>query len=307
VKSTEETISCLLCGHQRFRRLFTVGGCALWQCRQCGLSQTVPLPPADDSDALYDHGYFEGLVQRKPQETVYQARLLDLLEQFKRPRPDARKMLEVGIGVGIFMELAHDRGWQIEGVDPSQAACRYVSETLHLPTHPGALETLRLPAQQFDAIVLRHVLEHVPAPQPFLHELHRILKDDGLICLAVPNFGGLHARLERAAWFHLSLPYHVAHYTPAALTRLVTACNFEIIRRVTLDLSCSSYLIQLLNLVLRALRRPPANMYVSPQETDPRKSLAHWIVAKERYFNALMARFGLGEEIVVVLRKQRRG
>jgi 2-polyprenyl-3-methyl-5-hydroxy-6-metoxy-1,4-benzoquinol methylase len=291
---------CLACGHQDFKKLFPVGEYVLLKCGQCGLVQTYPIVTQEHVDDWYDHSYFESLLRRKPQEVMYHQRTLNLIEHFKT----SGKMLEIGIGMGIFMELAHNRGWDIEGVDPAQAACQYVADILKLTMYYGSLESVQLPQNHFDVISLRHVLEHVPNPRPFLHKLHRLVKDDGIVAIAVPNFGGLHARLEKERWFHLSIPYHVAHYTPKTLTTLLTVCDFEIIKLFTLDLSCSSYLLEALNILLRLLRREPVKIYVSPQETDSTKGLSHWIIAKETIFNGLMARLGFGEEIMVIAGKK---
>jgi SAM-dependent methyltransferase len=213
-------------------------------------------------------------------------------------------MLEVGIGIGFFMELATEKGWDIEGVEPSLAACQYVGEALKLQVHHGTLEVLHLPQKHFDVIALRHVLEHIQDPKAFLRELHRLVKDDGIICLVVPNFGGLHSRVEKARWYHLSLPYHVAHYTKSTLTALLTACDFEIIQLLTTDLSCSSYCIGLFNIVLSVFKQQPRNMYMNPRELDSTLDFPHWLVSKEAILNNVMARLGLGEEITVIVKKR---
>lgn len=300
MKKTDSSLTCIVCGNQKFKKLFSVDAYSLCKCLRCGLVQTDPLVIQDNIDELYDNNYFDGLIQRKKQELFYQERILTLIERYKKPG----KMLEIGIGVGFFMELAHSRGWDIEGLDPSQAACKHVSDTLNFTTHHGTLESVQLPQKHFDAISLRHVFEHVPTPKSFLNKLHRIVKDDGIICLAVPNFGGFRARIEKGQWFHLSIPYHLVHYTPKTLTSLLTSCDFDIVKLRTLDLSCSSYLIKLLNIMLRLMQRETVNMYVNPQETDPTVDLAHWIIAKEAIFNGLIARIGLGEEIAVIARKR---
>jgi 2-polyprenyl-3-methyl-5-hydroxy-6-metoxy-1,4-benzoquinol methylase len=291
--------TCIVCGNRQFKTLFSVDEYSLCKCLQCNLVQTYPLVIQENIDTLYNSSYFEGLMQRRKQELFYQKRILNLIERYKK----LGKMLEIGIGVGFFMELAHSRGWDIEGVDPSQAACNYVADTLKLTTHHGTLESLQLPQKHFDVISLRHVFEHIPTPKSFLNELHRIVKDDGIICLAVPNFGGFRSWIEKGKWFHLSIPYHLVHYTPKTLASLLTSCDFEIIKLRTLDLSCSSYLIKLLNLILRLMKRETVNMYVNPQETDPKVDLSHWIISKETIFNGLIARIGFGEEIIVIAKK----
>ncbi|MCP4404112.1 MAG: methyltransferase domain-containing protein [bacterium] len=230
----------------------------------------------------------------------YQKRLLDLIEQYT----NTGKMLEIGVGAGLFMQLANERGWNIEGIDPSEGLCRHVSKKLQRPIHHGFLGAGLFPEQSFDAIVLRHVLEHISTPMAFVRELHRILKNDGVIGLAVPNFGGLHSRIEKAKWYHLNLPYHRAHYTPKTLSNMLAFGGFEIISFQTMDLSCSSYLIQLANIFLKLLRQKPFSIYVIPYELEPSRGPAHWVISKEAIFNRFMARFGLGEELVAAVRKK---
>lgn len=299
MNTTHQGQTCIFCGQQNFQVLFSVDEYRVCKCRHCHLVQTSPLPPEDTRDDLYDYGYFEKLTGRKEQERFYQQRFLDQILQYKR----SGKMLEIGVGIGLFMELASQAGWKIEGLDPSRAACQYVTETYHLPTHVGLLSQGRFPSGYFDVLALRHVLEHVPTPLAFVKELHRIVKDDGIIAMAVPNFGGVHASLARERWFHLSLPYHVAHYTPKTLTMLLDTCGFEIVQLCTKDFTSNSYLIECSNRVLRLFKRSLIDKYMNPREIDPHKSLIHWLISKETILNGLAARLGWGGEIVVIAKK----
>ncbi len=290
----------MLCGSQHYQSLFTVSDYTLNKCVECHLVQTYPLPAQESFDNLYDEEYFTKLACRKEQELVYHRRILHLIEQYKI----SGSMLEVGIGAGFFLELAQQQGWNIQGIEPSEAACRYVSQTVSVPICNETLETAHLTPKSIDTIVLRHVLEHIAEPQMFMRELRRILKDDGLMCLVVPNFGGLHARVEREAWFHLSIPYHVAHYTKRPLQQLIDENGFDVVRFMTTDLSCNSYLITLLNILRHILQLAPIRRNVNPSEINPKKSLQHWLISKERIINSLMARIGLGEELTVLLKKR---
>ena len=290
----------MLCGSQHYQSLFTVSDYTLNKCVECYLVQTYPLPAQESFDNLYDEEYFAKLACRKGEELVYHRRILHLIEQYKI----SGSMLEVGIGAGFFLELAQQQGWSIQGIEPSEAACRYVSQTVSVPIFNDTLEAAHLPPKSIDTIVLRHVLEHIAEPQMFMRELRRILKDNGLICLVVPNFGGLHARVERETWFHLSIPYHVAHYTKRPLQQLIDANGFDVVRFMTTDLSCNSYLITVLNILRHILQLAPIRRNVNPSEINPKKSLQHWLISKERIINSLMARIGLGEELTVLLKKR---
>jgi len=301
MNSSPSSWKCLLCGHEQFQTLFHVHPYQIRKCLHCRLAQTYPFTSSASAlDDLYDASYFERLAERKPYEIAYQQRILDLIHTYKT----SGRMLEVGIGAGFFLELARQHGWNIEGVDPSAATCRMVAQQLDLPIYHANLEELNLPPNTFDVITMRHVLEHVPTPVQFTQKLHFLLKDDGIICIVVPNFGGLHARIERKNWFHLSLPYHLAHYTITPLLHLLKQQGFRPIRWLTTDLSCSSYFVQLANLFLRLFKRPARDVHMNPDELDAHRDLAHWLVAKESLINHLAARLKFGEELVVIAQKR---
>jgi 2-polyprenyl-3-methyl-5-hydroxy-6-metoxy-1,4-benzoquinol methylase len=290
---------CILCGGQNFTKLFAVNRYSINKCFTCRLVQTYPINSEEAVETLYDQSYFDDLIQHKQQELYYHKRLLDLIERYKT----TGKMLEVGVGIGTFMELAHFRGWDIQGVEPSGAACQYVADALDLPVYHGTLQTAHFPQNHFDVITFRHVLEHITDPRTFFKEVQRILKDDGIIGLAVPNFGGLHSRIEKEEWFHLSVPHHVAHYTKHTLKALVISCDFAVLTLKTADLSCSSYLRRLINWFLPLFKRQPMATRVNPRDVDPTINLHHWLLSREVIVNEFMAKLGLGDEIVMIARK----
>lgn len=48
-----------------------------------------------------------------------------------------------------------------------------------------------------------------------------------MLLVTVPNFGSWQSRRFRGAWFHLDLPRHRSHFTPAGLERALRAAGFE--------------------------------------------------------------------------------
>ena len=45
---------------------------------------------------------------------------------------------------------------------------------------------------------------------------------------AVPNFASIQARLFRSRWYHLEVPRHLYHFTPAALRALLAREQFDV-------------------------------------------------------------------------------
>jgi hypothetical protein len=71
------------------------------------------------------------------------------------------------------------------------------------------------------------VLEHWADPGEVLAAAARLLRGGGVLFVGVPNRGSPEARATRAGWFHLDVPRHLVHFTPASLARVLGDAGFE--------------------------------------------------------------------------------
>lgn len=193
---------------------FTVG-----YCRNCKLYITSPVPPDDQIPSYYPPGYYGSGRRFNPMvewllDTLYNYRARQI-EQWQKPG----KVLDVGCGRGLLLNKLRERGWEPYGTELSEEAASYARDKLSLPVTTQALEEAGFPDNEFDAVILWHVLEHVRSPRAMLREISRILKPGGALLVAVPNFGSWEARWTGKHWFHLDVPRHLTHFTPLTLSR----------------------------------------------------------------------------------------
>jgi 2-polyprenyl-3-methyl-5-hydroxy-6-metoxy-1,4-benzoquinol methylase len=137
------------------------------------------------------------------------------------------KFLDVGAGVGTLMHVAKKHEFATYGVEVSEWASAYARDEHGLNMVTGTLEDASYPDAFFDVIVINHVLEHVTAPIKLLGEAHRILKDDGMLVVGVPNIGSIMARIMRERWLSLRPEEHIWHFTPNTLRRLLDRAAFH--------------------------------------------------------------------------------
>lgn len=114
-----------------------------------------------------------------------------------------KSLIEVGCGKGYFLEMLRGLGYAITGIDPSYEGDN--TEVIKAPFTPE----LGLAA---DAIVLRHVLEHISDPVSFLAEIARA-NQGGQIYIEVPCFDWI---VEHNAWFDVFYE-HVNYFRLADL------------------------------------------------------------------------------------------
>lgn len=120
-----------------------------------------------------------------------------------------RRVLDVGCGSGIFLDMARSRGLQTFGIELNSAAAKQAREKGHT-IFAKLLSDLNIEqtAGAFDLITLFQVLEHVPDPVKTLKEAAALLRSGGFISVAVPAVKGLanFAPMDPGMW----PPHHIS-------------------------------------------------------------------------------------------------
>jgi 2-polyprenyl-3-methyl-5-hydroxy-6-metoxy-1,4-benzoquinol methylase len=132
---------------------------------------------------------------------------LDLKVMGLRAQP-GRRLLDVGCGNGKYLDLMRSLGWRVEGVEVDPVAVRQ-ARAMEIEVRQGCLEDQDYPADSFDAIALRHVIEHVHDPLGLLKECRRILKPDGRLVICTPNFESYGRNKFHGFWLGLDPPRHL--------------------------------------------------------------------------------------------------
>jgi SAM-dependent methyltransferase len=207
------------------------------ECGSCGYRFVNPRPTQAAIASAYSdpHAYDHWLKEEEGRERMWRKRL-DLLE--REARSGRGRLLDVGAGIGTFLALARERGWEVAGTEVSRSAIRLARERHSLELIAGQLEEADLPAGAFKVVTLWHVLEHVPAPSLVLRTARRLLAPDGLAVIAVPNDARAMVLPRRVKRLLTRTAYeryepvapgeevHLSHFRPDVLKRLVRQTGF---------------------------------------------------------------------------------
>jgi SAM-dependent methyltransferase len=226
-----EQVACPLCGSVSFEPVLRgrdVSGPAFQvvRCMRCGLACTNPRPTAATIGHFYPTDYrpHSGLVHAdRPLRGWYP---LDWLRSPGEQRP---RLLDFGCGGGHFLAAMHRAGWDVVGLDVSEAAAHSVRNDLGLPALAGSLPHAGLEPESFDLVTMWHSLEHVHEPRRTLGEARKLLRPGGRLVVAVPNTDGWPARWFGADWYGLDVPRHLTHFGPATLRRMLEVCDFRVV------------------------------------------------------------------------------
>lgn len=240
-----EIKNCDLCGQDKFKFLFKgfdkshgiTGEFNIVKCLNCGLVFLNPQPTSQELEKHYPKdSYYSFSLEKSKQNWLLKLlnapffilywTLTKPLGRYKNLKRGL-KILDVGCGAGEFLLKLKKKGLLPYGVEVNKQAAEK-GQQAGLNIHAGTLEAARFPDKFFDIISLNHVLEHIPSPTKTLQELKRILKDDGMIILAVPNINSLAFKFFKSNWVQLDVPRHLFDFSPKTLKKYASNLDWRI-------------------------------------------------------------------------------
>jgi 2-polyprenyl-3-methyl-5-hydroxy-6-metoxy-1,4-benzoquinol methylase len=150
-------------------------------------------------------------------------------------------LLDIGAGTGDFLNTAKNKNWSVEGIEPNDQA-RKLAKQKRIELKP---EVSNLEIKKFDVITMWHVLEHIPDLQIQIKELKRLLKPNGYLIIAVPNFKSYDAQYYKSFWAAYDVPRHLWHFSKVSIQKLFK--EQDLILHKTLPMKFDSFYVSLLS------------------------------------------------------------
>ncbi len=195
------------------------------------LLYTTPKPEGKDLDRYYESDDYISHTDSKRSafEVLYQFvrkfALSQKLSLIEKRQPRKGKLLDIGAGTGDFLVKAKSHKWDVIGIEPNTSA-RKIAEAKGILF---AEKSSDLENHSIDVITMWHVLEHVPDVGAQISELKRLLKPDGLIVIAVPNFKSHDAEIYGSNWAAYDVPRHLWHFSKTAIAKLFAGQDIKCI------------------------------------------------------------------------------
>lgn len=242
-QSDLEDVDCGLCGSAERDVRFTDGPFSVVGCRDCGMVYVTPrLRPGALIESVYDEGYWSsdaakdrGYSDYRADEPLYlktYGRRRSVIERhFDRPG----RVLDVGCAAGYFLSVMQESGWDVRGLEPSQAIRDRAVERLgHLPNgeprvQAGLLGEAELAAGSFDLVTFWDVIEHIPDVRAALRAARDLLAPGGKLLIETQNVDSRAARVLGPKWQHYKHAEHIYHFNPRTLGRLMDESGFEVL------------------------------------------------------------------------------
>ncbi len=185
------------------------------RCRRC--ATRFLLDPPADIGRYYPQGYF---VRPDAQELESAARAERPSLEPLLAHVEGGRLVEVGPGDGAFSRAARNAGFAVTGIELDADASEHLRAVAGVEAiNSGEPERVLPTLAPSDAIVLRHVIEHLPRPWELLAAAAENLRTGGVLLIATPNPAALQFRLLRSRWAHLDAPRHLFLIPAQTLSR----------------------------------------------------------------------------------------
>ena len=162
----------------------------LYYCSSCVHAYLDPIPPSSVIADFYKHNYD---YYTSPLESQLTTQITSIPIQYIRERIIAHfgrkvSMVDVGGSDGYSLVQLQDLAEERLLIEPSGFAST-IAKKFGVPVLEKFLDD-ELAAElegKFDVVINRHVIEHLEDSRKFAHQLLKLLKPEGLLCIETPD------------------------------------------------------------------------------------------------------------------------
>jgi len=227
---------------------------------------TNPQPKLDKQSTYYDsEAYISHTdAQKTFTDKMYQKvksfaikKKINLVSKFyikKSIQNSEIKILDLGCGTGDFLLACKNKNYKVVGVEPNKNARVLSKSKLDILTsnysninddYPKVHETINTIEEQFDVITMWHVLEHVPNLKEYIAITKKLLKPEGTLIIAVPNYKSYDATYYKEFWAAYDVPRHLWHFSKKSISLLFKKEKLKVVKIIPMKFD--AYYVSLLS------------------------------------------------------------
>jgi len=162
----------------------------------------------------------------------YERYKIDIVRQFT----SGGRLLEIGPAYGSFLYLAKQSGFDAEAIEMDANCCTFIREIIGAKVIQSSDPSEALKSvENYNAIALWHVIEHLPDPWKTLEAISCKLQPGGILVIAAPNPEAFQFRMLGRFWPHVDAPRHLELIPQSLLTKKMQSLGLKTVWSTTTD------------------------------------------------------------------------
>jgi len=215
----------------KYTREFVGCGPQVAKCSCCGLTCLNPVMSDAEYNEFYNKDGQKGFVERLPNVSdSYDQKISSndarRISLFHKVVKRGKRVLDIGTGNSNFIGMVDNA----TGIDINKGRVDdSVSRGLDV-RHCNIYDW----NESVDVVTVFHILEHITDPICFLHKIHGLLNENGILIVEVPNLDDVLVNLPSYGEFYYQNA-HCTYFTPETLKLLVRRCGFDVADEISLQ------------------------------------------------------------------------
>lgn len=248
--------TCPVCDHTSFvdfltlkDHMITKEDFKIVKCETCGFHFTNPIPSESvigqyyKSENYISHSSSKAGLINRAYNVVRNITLKNKVKLISR-LSNGKDLLEIGSGTGHFLKASLNAGFNVQGLEPDEDARLFAKNQFALDLQ-SLDEITEIESNSKDVITMWHVLEHVYHLKRDVAEFVRVLKNDGVLIIAVPNMNSWDANHYGSFWAAYDVPRHLYHFQESTIKKLFVQFNLDCVE--VLPMKFDSYYVSMLS------------------------------------------------------------
>jgi 2-polyprenyl-3-methyl-5-hydroxy-6-metoxy-1,4-benzoquinol methylase len=223
-------VKCHICKGES-EKFLKIKNYKIFRCKKCSVFFLFPFP--EKIEEIYNNNYFEKWYLKFYEER--REYLENLLKKIDKYLPNKGKVLDIGCGIGIWLEILRKRGFESYGQDISNFAINFCTKK-GIFVYNQPLTEINLSENTFDLITMIDVIAHLKEPLEYLIKSKKLIKEEGIILIKTPLHSiflffvtKLFSFIKRSKSI-LHIPAQIYHFDKNSISNFVKILDLKIIK-----------------------------------------------------------------------------
>jgi SAM-dependent methyltransferase len=239
---------CPYCRATKNRVVYDFGVWKIVECQDCELMYLTPFPTLDELKEIYNEEYYfnkkfydtrdynlYGYTDYVTERFIKQAHYRDIVKEIRNCLPGERRevprLLEIGCGLGYFLDVASDYDFDVVGVEFNEYALESIKKKYAFDVRGGEIKKGMFEEKTFDVVAMFDVIEHLRNAFPTLQIISDVLCPGGVLVLTTMDSRSLVSKVlgKRLEDFRRTRE-HLLFFCRRTIRNVLERHGFEIIK-----------------------------------------------------------------------------